>query len=524
MISYTSFTFFIICFGLTFIVYNIAPKKIKYLTLLILSYAFYFMSSKGHVIPILLDTLVIWGDGLLLQKLSDEFSAKKKGLKRDEKKQLKIKYKKKKTAVLWIGILIPLVTLIICKYTNFLISSANTLFFTSIKSVNIVQPLGISFFTLSAISYLSDIYYGKIEARKNPLRVALFLSFMFTVVEGPITRYNNLGYELEKPKSFDIDAFEKGAMRVIYGIFKKVVVADRAAMYVTAVFDSDKKLSGGIILVAILFYTVQLYFEFSGVMDIVCGLCEMIGITLPENFSRPFFARSINEFWQRWHITLGSWLRDYIFYPISLSKPFMKLSKSARKKVSNYFAGLIPTSFALFFVWLGNGFWHGAGWKYICYGLYYYIFMIIGLYLEPTFAKLCEKLKINRKSRGFKAFQIFRTFVIVNVGMLIFRAESLTQAFNMLVGIFTRFSLKKILPVNSTIGLDQADYTIIIASWVIVFIVSLLLEKGINIRERLMKLPVIIRFIGFFAAIVVIIIIGAYGDGYGVVDLIYANF
>ena len=159
-------------------------------------------------------------------------------------------------------------------------------------------------------------------------------------------------------------------MRVLlWGLFKKVVIADRAAEFVNNVFDCEGYYTGVVVAFAILFYTLQLYCEFSGIMDVMCGLGETMGIKMPENFERPFFAKTINEFWQRWHISLGSWLRDYIFYPISLSKPFMKATKSARKRFNPYYANLIPTSVALFFVWFSNGFWHGSGWKYIVYGL-----------------------------------------------------------------------------------------------------------------------------------------------------------
>lgn len=162
----------------------------------------------------------------------------------------------------------------------------------------------------------------------------------------------------------------------VWGLIKKTIIADRAVLLVSAVFDNPQKYSGIQIVAAILFYTLQLYCEFSGIMDVMCGLGEMMGITLPENFNQPFFAKSINEFWTRWHISLGTWLRDYIFYPISLSKPFTSLSKKTRKNFSPYYSTLIPTAAALFFVWFLNGFWHGAGWKYITYGLYYYILMM----------------------------------------------------------------------------------------------------------------------------------------------------
>lgn len=525
MISYTSFAFFILYFGITFLLYTIAPCKAKWCVLLVGSYVFYFVSSKGHILPLIIATIAVWAIGLWLQRLNDIQKVKRKEAPKEERKSIKALYTKYRQWVLALGVAITFGILLVCKYSNFFIDTTNSILGLNINNVSIIQPLGISFYTLQAISYLTDIHHGKFEAEKNPLRVSLFLSFMLTIVEGPVARYDQLGRQFKELKAFDPQAFVSGAIRICWGLIKKVVIADRTAELVNAVFDNHENYSGLAVVIGILFYTLQLYCEFSGVMDVVCGLGEAMGIKMPENFNRPFFARSINEFWQRWHITLGAWLRDYIFYPISLSKPFMSLSKSARKKFDAYYSNLIPTAVALFFVWFGNGFWHGAGWKYITYGLYYYALMMLGLFLEPMFRRLCSALKINRESKGFHFFQMARTFVIVNFGMLIFRADDLKTAWEMLKSIFTDFSFS-ILRVGAKngFGLDVKDYIVIVVGVLLVLIVSILGEKGINVRERILALPFIVKFILFMVMIYSVIIFGAYGEGYGVVDLIYANF
>lgn len=525
MISYTSFAFFILFFGITYLIYCIIPQKAKWCVLLIGSYLFYFISAKGHIIPLTASTVIVWLIGILLQRLNDNFKAKKKGVSRDERKKLKKKYTCLKQGVLAVGVLSALGILLVCKYSDFFIDTANVLFKSDFENINVIQPLGISFYTLQAISYITDIHRGKYPAEKNPFRVSLYLSFMLTIVEGPVARYDQLGTQLNECKKFSTHNFVYGAQRVVWGLFKKVVIADRAAEFVNAVFNNSADYSGLAVIFAVLFYTLQLYLEFSGVMDVVCGLGEMMGINLPENFNRPFFAKTINEFWQRWHITLGGWLRDYIFYPISLSKPFMSLSKSARKKFNPYYANLIPTAAALFFVWFANGFWHGSGWKYIVYGLYYYVLMMIGMFLEPLSRKIFSSLKISRDSKFFHLFQIIRTFIIVNIGMLIFRADSLKQAFSMLVSMFTNLSIKSVMPGQKNgFGLDIKDYIILIVGTLIVFTVSLIQEKGIDIRQKISKLPYIVKFLIYMIMIFAVIIFGAYGEGYGVVDLIYANF
>lgn len=525
MISYTSFAFFILYFGITYLIYTVMPQKAKWCVLLVGSYIFYFVSTKAHILPIIIATVVVWAVGLWLQRLNETLKQKRKEAPKEQRKAIKAKYTRYKQWVLALGVAITFGTLLVCKYSNFFIDTTNSIFGSSFDNVNIIQPLGISFYTLQAVSYLTDIHHGKFEAEKNPFRVSLYLSFMLTVVEGPVARYEQLGPQLKECKQFDPHDLVYGALRVTWGLIKKIVIADRAVELVNAVFDNHNDYSGVAVIAGILFYTLQLYCEFSGVMDVMCGLGQMFGIKMPENFNRPFFARSINEFWQRWHITLGAWLRDYIFYPISLSKPFMSLSKSARKKFNPYYANLIPTAVALFFVWFGNGFWHGAGWKYITYGLYYYLLMMLGLFLEPLFKKLCEALKINRESKAFRLFQILRTFVIVNFGMLIFRAEDLKTALQMFKSIFTGFDLSVLkIGANNNFGLDIQDYIILAIGVALIFVVSLIEEKGVSVTEKISKLPYIAKFILFMAMIFVVIIFGAYGEGYGVVDLIYANF
>lgn len=523
--TYTSFVFFIVYFGITYLLYCVLPKKAKWCVLLAGSFIFYTVAVKGHILSLILSVFSVWLSGILIQKISDSFSAKRKSLEKEERKRLKAVCKRRKNAVLAVCVIFNLGILALLKYYGFFSEAAGGILGISLPEISLVQPLGISFYTLQAISYITDVYRGKYPACKNPLRVTLYLSFMLTVAEGPVARYNELGSQLNEGADFSFKNLSLGVQLVIWGLFKKIVIADRASELVNNVFNHFEKYSGIVIIAAVLFYTLQLYCDFSGIMDVVSGLAQMMGIKMPENFRRPFFAKSINEFWQRWHITLGAFLRDYIFYPVSLSKPFMKLTKSARKRFNPYYANLIPTAAALFFVWLANGFWHGAGYKYIAYGMYYYILMMAGLFLEPLFAKICALLKINRKSKPYSLFQMIRTFAIVNVGMLIFRANGLRAAFKMLISVFTDFNLN-VLKVGSKngLGLDLKDYAIILIGAALIFAVSVLREKNIDIRERIYSRPFAVRFAVYLLGILAVIIFGAYGENYGVQDLLYANF
>ena len=526
MISYTSFSFFLLFFGITAILYCLVPQKIRWIVLLLGSYAFYFVSSKGNVLPLIIVTLIVWGSGLWIQKMNSNMKQKRKlASSKEEKKLIRAKYNQFKRRILALGVVLVVLILLFCKYINFFISTLNLIPALNLKELGVIQPLGISFFVLEGISYIADVYYEKTEAEKNPLKVSLYLSFMLSVVEGPIARYNQLGTQLCSCKYNNLEDISKGYVRVVWGLFKKVVIADRAVLLVSGVFDNYESHSGLTVLLAILFYTLQLYCEFSGVMDIVCGLGKMLGIELPENFNQPFFAKSINEFWQRWHISLGSFLRDYIFYPISFSKGIKNLSAKTKEKFSPYYAKLIPTAIALFFVWFTNGFWHGSGWKYIVYGLYYYFLMMLGLFFKPLTDKLCEKLRINRESKGFSLFATLRTFVIVNIGMLIFRADDLRAALSMFASMFRKSNLWVLIPGGeNSIEISVYDYAVILVGFIAVLIVGILRERKVDIIDRIYKLPFALKFVLYLIAIFVIIIIGAYGEGYGVVDLIYANF
>ena len=257
-------------------------------------------------------------------------------------------------------------------------------------------------------------------------------------------------------------------------------------------------------------------------MDIVRGSAQIFSVNLPENFRQPFFAKSINEFWQRWHITLGAWLRDYVFYSVSLSNPFKKFNHFVRKHCNEYFSKLLPATTALFFVWICNGLWHGASIKYVMYGMYYYTIMVIGMFMEPVFIKVSEKLHICKERNYFRVFQILRTVFIVNIGMLIFRADNLSIAFDMFISCFRNISFQ-IHPLTH-LGLSSLDMLIVILGIIVVFIVGVMKEKGFHIRESVAKWHIVPRWTFYIAGLFIVIIFGAYGRGYDIASFIYAQF
>ncbi|MFR0868830.1 MAG: MBOAT family O-acyltransferase [Adlercreutzia sp.] len=228
----------------------------------------------------------------------------------------------------------------------------------------------------------------------------------------------------------------------------------------------------------------------SRTMDVALGMSRIFGISLPENFRQPFFSRTASGFWQRWHITLGTWLRDYIYYPVSLSKPMKKLTSKARKRFGNRYGPLLASSAALLCVWLGNGLWHGAGSQYIFFGMYYFVLIVAGSLIDPTAARLAERLHISRESVGYRAFQIARTLVIIVVGELFFRAEGLDAGLAMCGAMFTDFVPATLTDgtllgiVSSGISMDMHDFGVVIAFTALLLVVDILRERGIAIPTR----------------------------------------
>ena len=505
------FLLLVICLLFT---YYIIPQKYRWIILLLGSIVFYYLSSSKLIIFILLSIISIFFLGLKLTKYNNQI----KELNKEEKDE-KIKYQKKKKRLLLLGIILNILFIVFTKYYNFTISNINLI--TSIFNIKLLEqtkslilPLGISYYTLEAISYLVDVYRGKYPASKNIFKVALFLLYFPKITEGPISRFDELSNEFFTPKRIDFNRITVGIDLIILGLFKKMVIADRAGIYVNNVFGGNY---GGVtVVIAIILYTLQIYAEFSGCIDIVRGVSYLFNIKLPQNFKSPFFAKDVQEFWRRWHISLGAWIKEYVFYPISLSKMNMKVVMYAKKHFNNYFYKFISAAFPLLFVWLVNGIWHGASYKYIFYGMYYYVFMMIGLLLEPLSKKIISKFKINFNI--VNVIHIIRTIIIVIFGMALFRSTSIAEFFNLIGSIFSKGSG------IYEFGLLKIDYIILIVSSIFLFIIDTLSEYNkIDIENSFTK-KIIVRSLIYTLLICSIIILGIYGEGYDASSFIYGAF
>lgn len=371
--SYEYLPFFL---GLTVLAYFVTPIKKRWCVLLAASLLFYLYYTKFLSVYIFLTSMAVYFSAIWLEKIDACAELAKAHLPMEERTAYKNGILWQKKAVVAVLILINFGILAFLKYSVFATNSLNVLLQLlpaqkHLHTSTMLLPLGISFYTLQAVSYVVDVYRGKIKANRNFGQVLLFVCFFPQIVEGPIGRYDHLAPQLYEGHRFDYQNFTHGLQLILWGLFKEIVIADRANMLVSRVFDHNGSYSGADVVLATLLYTLQLYADFSGCMDVATGSAQILGIHLTPNFRRPFLSRSVNEFWRRWHITLGAWLRDYVFYPVSLSKPMVRFNRFIRGKHNTHLGKWAMAGSALLFVWLGMGIWHGAGWKYLAYGMYY---------------------------------------------------------------------------------------------------------------------------------------------------------
>lgn len=527
--AYQSLVYGFVFLPLCLAAYQIAPQRWRKRVLLAFSYLFFWLLSRELIIYLLGTTVFVHCTGIWLEWLKSEQKAELLTADRSEKKRIKSIYQKKSRQVLAFGVLMLLGTLAYLKYYNFFASNVNGIFggilpFT-IEQKNILMPVGISFYTLQAIGYMADVYWGKIRAEENMEKTALFMAFFPQIMEGPICRYQDTCDTLYEGRPLQMNNLTDGYIRIFWGLFKKTVIADRLAIGVDAIFGNYASYNGSMIVFAAVAYTIQLYMEFSGCMDIIIGSGQLFGVKLPENFRQPFSAQSAAEFWRRWHITLGTWFKTYIFYPVSMSSPVKKWNQYGRKHFGKYITMLGTSAIALFPVWMCNGLWHGARWSYIFYGMYYFSLILVGIAVEPVRDRILKILHISPDFQGLKYMRIAKTWVIIFVGELFFRADGLRAGLHMFRSIFRNFQLSNLWDGSLlNLGMSRADLVAVMAGCIVVAIVGSAKERGIRVRNSLDKKPVFIRWSIYYALILAVIVIAAYGDDYQVVDMIYAGF
>ncbi|MCQ2512729.1 MAG: hypothetical protein MJ092_05000 [Lachnospiraceae bacterium] len=394
-LSLLFFTFFLVLF----ILYYVLPKKAQWILLLAGSIVFYFVLSIPAVLALGLETLIV-------------YTAAKK-----------VREQKGLVLVLSLILIILMIAL-------------------KAVPVKLISSLGMSYYTLMLIGYLVDVYNETVEPEKNYARLLLFAGFFPAISQGPINRYPALASQFRIGHEFESEKIKKGLIRFGWGAFKKMVIANRAVAFMAAV-GANEKAAGSIVLLCLILMPLNLYADFSGCVDMALGIGQMLGIDLPENFRQPYFSRSIPEFWRRWHITLSAWMKDYIYYPVMMSKlvkKFIKAGGKEQKKSRTKFASCA----ALMVLWIFMGLWHGTGWKFLFMGIYCGIVFILTYLLEPVSKKFDESHEKLTRTPIWKFWQQFRTAFLAWFPTIMIGVASFSRFLNYLVRIFTDFRIKKI--------------------------------------------------------------------------------
>jgi alginate O-acetyltransferase complex protein AlgI len=528
---FTSYNFIVFIAAL-FIIYYIIPKKYQWMLLLAASYTFYFFAGAKFLAYIGLTTISTYLVSMKISSLhreqSDYLTQNKKTLGRDEKKTYKASIKSRRWKWLLFCLLLNFGVLAIVKYSNFAIANINNIFLSlgsqkQLSFWNLALPMGISFYTFQTMGYIIDVYKGKYPPETNIFKLGLFVSFFPQLVQGPISRFDDLSKTLFAKHSFDSRNISFGLQRILWGFFKKVVIADRLLVAVNTLIKDTEMYQGSFVLVGMLFYAFELYADFTGGIDITIGIAQVLGINVKENFKRPYFSKNIVEYWRRWHISMASWFRDYLFYPLSVSKPMLNLSKKSRKKLGEALGKRVPVYLATLIVWFTTGLWHGASWNFIVWGLMNGVVILLSFECKPFYEWFHGKFNVVNTFM-FRLFQVVRTVLLTSSIRLFDCYRDVPLTFYMFSTMFTKFSLKTFF--NGSLlklGLNLSDYIVILAGLVTMLYVSLLQRSG-SVREKLACKPQGLRYLVYCALIIAILLLGAYGVGYDASQFIYNQF
>ncbi|MBO4903853.1 MAG: MBOAT family protein, partial [Lachnospiraceae bacterium] len=496
------------------------PARIQWVWLLISSLVFYYTQMSYSMIG-----LGFFFGIILISWLGSQFMG-------EDSPKRKAVYK----AVL----IFDVTALILFKYSKFLyliILGAGNLFnadLTNSVCNNIVYftsencPERISYFALIIIAYITDVYWGKSKAPKNPGKTLLFASYFPLMTSGPIVTFEQMENSLWGEKHrFSYDRCVRGMERVLWGLFKKMVISERLAVIVTRIYDHYEVYNGLYIFAAAAMFAMQLYTDFSGLMDIVLGCSEVLGITLPENFDTPFYSVNLSEFWRRWHITLGAFLRDYVLYPVQRSKGFKNMRKWCKSHLGKGYEKKfnLPLYLSLLISWFLIGLWHGGGWNYIFgVGLYMWLVIVLGEILSPVFAWLVRVLHINTECASYTLFLRIRTFCLFIFGLSFFRAETLADGFKMWKMAFFRFNPWIFFNESFfNMGLDRREWGILVFGLILLFIVSYISQKR-DVRDFIKEQNFVVRLLMFAVLFTMIIVYGYYGTEFNAADFIYGKF
>lgn len=490
---------FLIFFPIVVGIYYLIPKKVRTYWLLAASYYFYMCWNAKYVILLLFSTVVTYVSGILLERYAVQEQEKEK--------------RRRKRMCLAVSFVLNLSLLFVFKYLDFGIETLNAILnhlhiALHTPNVDLLLPVGISFYTFQALGYTMDVYRGEIPAEKNFFRYALFVSFFPQLVAGPIERSKNLLHQLDKPEKPTVDSLRDGLLLMLWGYFLKVALADRIAVFVDTVYGDFETYTGVYLIVATLLFAVQIYCDFAGYSVIAMGTAKILGIQLMENFNAPYFATSVAEFWRRWHISLSGWFRDYLYIPLGGNR------KGRFRKYGN-----LLITFGV------SGLWHGADWTYVIWGLLNGVYQIVGDLLAPVKKKVAVFLEIKEESLSHRCIRTVTTFVLVDLAWVFFRADTAFHALRI---------IKRMLTAKNhwvwfdgslyNCGLNQKNFTLMIWGILLLFVVDVCKYKGIKIREIVARQDYWAQLLVVIGSVLEILVFGMWGAGYDAANFIYFQF
>lgn len=445
-------------------IYFLIPAKVRYIWLLFASYFFYCSQSTSFVSLLIISTIITWVSGKLIYNTND---------------------KTVKKLIILIGVLLNLSILIIFKYADFTLSLVN-----SSRRLNLILPAGISFYTFQSLTYIFDCYNGDIEPEKNIFRYALFVSFFPLILAGPIERAKNLIPQFNFNVSFNPLAAKDGLKLMLFGYFLKIVIVGRLSILTDTVFSNYSDQSGFAILCAILAYTIQIYCDFAGYSNIAIGMCKVMGINIIKNFNQPYFSTSVADFWRRWHISLSSWFKDYLYIPLGGNR------KGKLRKHIN-----------VMIVFILSGIWHGANLTFVVWGFLNGIYQVIGDLCKPIKMKLIERTKLDSRPALLRALSTVCTFILIAFTWVFFRANNINEAISILVRMFASFRIRNVFDGTVfTLGLGVANLLFVLFAILIMAITDVICEKKECDPSMLLSAtPAVVRWGIYYLLIAMII-------------------
>lgn len=494
---------------ISLILYYLVPKKVQWFFLLLFSLLFYCSGGVPYVLFLLVTGTTIYKTAVVLSEIPRE---KQKTRKR----------------IFLLGIGANLVIFVVLKYVNFAISNVNLLLGllrsrSHLDFFDIVLPLGLSYYTLQAIGYLTDIYRGKYEAERHLGKFLLFLAFFPQLVQGPISQFDELKKTLFSEHALNWKQIMRGVQRMLWGLFKKLVIANRVLPVVLAVGSNPKELGGVYTLIGMLAYTLELYGDFTGGIDMAIGCAQMFGVCLPENFDRPFVSVSLAEYWRRWHMSLMKWFREYVFYPLSVSNCAGCLMKYGKKFLSKKKAARLPVYFASLVTWFLTGIWHGASWNFVVWGIMNCVIILVSQELAPVYRKFHKKYEFSN-GKLYHIFAVLRTMFLVSTVQMIEYYPSPVTAFSAFVMMIPTFQIRELFGEHFLmLGISGGDILILLGG-VCLFCLTGFWKGRKSLQEWIENWNGAIRFMVWMGLLFATLILGVYGQGYDAGQFIYNQF